>query len=218
MPSECVIYVVEDDQPMRDSLVALLEEAGYKVRGYESAEELLSSNISTELCCVISDVRMPGIDGLTLLRRLRARKPELPLVLITGHGDIPMAVAAMKAGATDFLEKPLEADALLATIHAALRLQSRQAVNDTERAQHKLKRLTPREYEILDQLVTGKSNKEVAAKLGISPRTVEFHRAHIMEKAGAKRLPELVRIWLAAQPLSKIEGDQLKEPGSLSSS
>jgi two-component system response regulator FixJ len=204
MSNECMVHVVEDDQPMRDSLIALLEEAGYKVRGYATAEELLSADVSADLCCVVSDVRMPGMNGLTLLRRLRARKPKLPLILITGHGDIPMAVAAMKAGAADFLEKPFAADALLTAIKAAVHPHRiNNAHEETEVAQQMLKKLTPRESEVLDYLVAGKSNKEVAAKLGVSPRTVEFHRAHIMEKAGAKRLPELVRIWLAAQPMGK---------------
>lgn len=202
MTNECVIHVVEDDQPMRDSLVVLLEEAGYKVRAYTAAEELLAIGIPTEQGCVVSDVRMPGIDGLTLLRRLRAAGSALPLILITGHGDISMAVTAMKAGAFDFLEKPFEADALLAAIEAALRLRSSDAnAEDAETARRRLEKLTSREYEVLDHLVAGKSNKEAAAKLGISPRTVEFHRAHIMEKTGAKGLPELVRLWLATRAL-----------------
>jgi two-component system, LuxR family, response regulator FixJ len=219
MPSECIVHVVEDDRPMRESLVALLEEAGYKVRGYASAEELLSSTIPEELCCVISDVRMPGMDGVTLLRRLRVCKPELPLILITGHGDVPMAVTAMKAGAADFLEKPFEATALLAAIDAAVnRLPGNDLQEGVEAAQQTLKKLTSREYEVLNYLVAGKSNKEVAAKLGISPRTVEFHRAHIMEKAGAKRLPELVRIWIAAQPTSELQDAELNRPLSFSRS
>jgi two-component system, LuxR family, response regulator FixJ len=205
MSSERVIHVAEDDQPMRDSLVALLEEAGYNVRGYATAEELLSACVPAELCCVVSDVRMPGMDGLTLLRRLRDRKLELPVILITGHGDIPMAVAAMKAGAADFLEKPFASGAFLAAIDAALHLHSSHEMNAAEAAQQKLRNLTRREHEVLDHLVAGRSNKEIAAKLGISPRTVEFHRAHVMEKAGAKRLPELVRIWLAAQSLSEAQ-------------
>lgn len=202
MASECVIHVVEDDQPMRDSLVMLLEEAGYKVRAYAMAEDLMALGAATEPGCVVSDVRMPGMDGLTLLRRLRAGGSALPLILITGHGDISMAVTAMKAGAFDFLEKPFEADALLAAIEAALRLRSSDANGeDAETARRRLEKLTSREYEVLDHLVAGKSNKEAAAKLGISPRTVEFHRAHIMEKTGAKGLPQLVRLWLATRAL-----------------
>ena len=202
MASECVIYVVEDDQPMRDSLIMLLEEAGYKVRAYAMAEDLMALGGPTEPGCVVSDVRMPGMDGLTLLRRLRAGGSALPLILITGHGDISMAVTAMKAGAFDFLEKPFEADALLAAIEAALRPRSSDTnAENAETARRRLEKLTSREYEVLDHLVAGKSNKEAAAKLGISPRTVEFHRAHIMEKTGAKGLPELVRLWLATRAL-----------------
>lgn len=198
MASKSVIHIVEDDRPMRDSLMELLEDAGYTVRAYTSAEELLARGAALEPGCIVSDVRMPGIDGLTLLRRHRTSGSTLPLVLITGHGDVSMAVAAMKAGAADFLEKPFEADALLAAVDGALRgCSGETAVEDTETAGQPLLRLTPRESEVLDHLVAGRSNKEIAARIGISPRTVEFHRAHIMEKTGAKGLPDLVRLALA---------------------
>jgi two-component system response regulator FixJ len=213
MANSSVIHVVEDDQPMRDSLVMLLEEAGYKVRAYAMGEDLMALGAATEPGCVVSDVRMPGMDGLTLLRRLRAGGSALPLILITGHGDISMAVTAMKAGAFDFLEKPFEADALLAAIESALRLRSSDAnAEDAETARRRLEKLTSREYEVLDHLVAGKSNKEAAAKLGISPRTVEFHRAHIMEKTGAKGLPELVRLWLATRALPESQYHQKRVP------
>lgn len=202
MAKESVIHVVEDDESMRDSLVELLEEAGYTVRAYARAEDLLARGSAIEPGCVVSDVRMPGMDGLTLLQRLRASCSALPLMLMTGHGDISMAVTAMKAGAVDFLEKPFEADALLDAVGAALRLRSSDADEDAEVARRRLLKLTAREYEVFKHLVTGKSNKEAAAKLGISPRTVEFHRAHIMEKAAVKGLPELVRLWLTANPQS----------------
>jgi two-component system, LuxR family, response regulator FixJ len=197
--SRSVIHVVEDDEAMRDSLVELLEDGGYTVRAYTRAEELLARNTAIEPGCIISDVRMPGIDGLTLLRRLRAGGSTMPLMLITGHGDISMAVAAMKAGAVDFLEKPFEADALLAAVGTALRhLSNGDKAGAAELSRQRLHKLTSREYEVLEQLVTGKSNKEIAGQLGISPRTVEFHRAHVMEKMAAKGLPELVRVWLSA--------------------
>jgi two-component system response regulator FixJ len=202
MANESVIHVVEDDQPMRDSLVELLEEAGYKARAYATAEELLARGDSAEPGCVVSDMRMPGIDGLTLLRRLRSDGSGLPLILITGHGDIPLAVTAMKAGVVDFLEKPFEPDALLAAVAMALRVPSSgAAAADGEAARQRLENLTLREHEVLEHLVSGKSNKEAAEKLAISPRTVEFHRANIMEKTGAAGLPELVRLWLAARSL-----------------
>jgi two-component system, LuxR family, response regulator FixJ len=203
MHSESVIHVVEDDRPMRESLVELLEESGYRVCAHAAAEELLALGAAAPQGCVVSDVRMPGMDGLALLRSLRAAGSALPLVLITGHGDVSMAVTAMKAGAVDFLEKPFEADALLAAIETALRVGARGSdAEDGEAARARLKALTPREHEVLAHLVAGRSNKESAAKLGISPRTVEFHRAHIMDKTQARGLPELVRLWLAAQPIA----------------
>jgi two-component system, LuxR family, response regulator FixJ len=204
MANDSVIHVVEDDQPMRDSLVELLEEAGYKARAYATAEELLARGDSAEPGCVVSDMRMPGIDGLTLLRRLRSDVSGLPLILVTGHGDIPLAVSAMRAGAVDFLEKPFEPDALLAAVAMALRVRSSgAAAEDGEAARQRLEKLTLRERGVLELLVAGKSNKEAAEKLAISPRTVEFHRANIMGKTGAAGLPELVRLWLAAKSLTQ---------------
>jgi two-component system, LuxR family, response regulator FixJ len=211
MASGGVIYVAEDDQPLRHSLVELLEEAGYGVCAYATAEELLENAAVAAPGCVISDVRMPGIDGLTLLRRLRAKGSPLPLILITGHGDVSMAVTAMKAGVVDFLEKPFEAEALLAAVEAALRLRSPDTdAAHSEAARQRLAQLTSREHEVLEHLVAGKSNKEIAAKLAISPRTIEFHRAHLMEKTGASGLPDLVRLWIAAQTSSNGQA-----PGSL---
>lgn len=194
-----VIHVVEDDEDIRASLLELLEEGGYAVRGYTRAEELLARSNAIEPGCIVSDVRMPGMDGLTLLRRLRADGSTIPLMLITAHGDVSMAVAAMKAGAIDFLEKPFDADVLLAALEAALRhVAGNSNSGDSELSRQLLQKLTSREYEVLERLVSGKSNKEIAAQLGISPRTVEFHRAHVMEKMAVKGLPELVRIWLSA--------------------
>ena len=199
MTVKSVIHVVEDDDDMRASLMELLEDSGYEVRGYTRAEELLARGAAIEPGCIVSDVRMPGMDGLTLLRRLRAGGSKVPLMLITAHGDVSMAVAAMKAGAIDFLEKPFEADALLAALGTASHHPaSSNNAEDTESSRQLLQKLTSREYEVLEQLVSGKSNKEIAAHLGISPRTVEFHRAHVMEKMAAKGLPELVRVWLAS--------------------
>ena len=200
MTGKSVIHVVEDDEAMRDSIVELLKDGGYTVHAYTRAEELLARGGAIEPGCIVSDVRMPGMDGLTLLRRLRAGGSTMPLMLITGHGDVSMAVTAMKAGAIDFLEKPFEADELLAAIETALRQSpSNNNAEDAGSSRQRLRKLTSREREVLEQLVTGRSNKEIAARLGISPRTVEFHRAHVVEKLEAKGLPELVRIWLLAE-------------------
>ena len=202
MPGNCIIHVVEDDRPMRESIVELLEDAGYTVQAYSRAEELLARGASLEGVCVVSDVRMPGMDGLTLLRRLRARGSSIPLMLITGHGDVSMAVAAMKAGAVDFLEKPFVADTLLAAVEAVERQRSREVkAEDAEIARRSLDKLTSREREVLECLVGGESNKAIAARLRISPRTVEFHRANIMEKLAARGLPDLVRAWLLRDAL-----------------
>jgi len=201
MASKELVHVVEDDDAMRESLVAVLEDAGYEVRAYPNAEGFLAVGVATRTGCVVSDVRMPGMDGLTLLRRLRAKRSALPLVLITGHGDVSLAVTAMKAGAVDFLEKPFEPENLLAAVEAALRAQASE-IGEMEAVQaacRQLERLTPRELEVFECLIAGKSNKEAAATLGLSPRTVEFHRAHIMEKTGAEGLPGLVRLWVAAR-------------------
>lgn len=182
---------------MRESLVELLEHAGYTVRAYTKAEELMARGAAVEPGCIVSDVRMPGMDGLTLLRCLRAAGSMLPLMLITGHGDVSMAVTAMKEGAVDFLEKPFDAETLLAAVGTALRHRvTGFGTEDVEAARQALQKLTAREFEVFAQLVAGRANKEIAGQLGISPRTVEFHRANIMEKVSAKGLPDLVRIWL----------------------
>jgi two-component system, LuxR family, response regulator FixJ len=214
-----IIHVVEDDQPMRESLVELLEEAGYTARAYPAAEDLLALGTGIEPGCLVSDVRMPGMDGLALLRHLQASGSGLPLILITGHGDIVMAVSAMKAGAVDFLEKPFEAHALLAAIERALRVRPGETLAvDAGTAHRLLEKLTDREHEVLDHLVSGKSNKETAAKLAISSRTVEFHRAHIMEKTGAKGLPELVRLWIAAGSRGEHGQRPARQPSTFPSS
>jgi two-component system response regulator FixJ len=194
------IHVVEDDDDMRESVVALLEDTGYRVSAFPSAEAFLARDEARDAGCVVSDIRMPGMDGLALLRRLREQGGAPPVVLITGHGDVPLAVAAMKEGAVDFLEKPFSAESLLAAVEAGLRAQREQAseAQAAEGARRRLEALTGRELEVLARLVEGEANKVAAARLGISPRTVEFHRAHIMDKTGAKGLPELVRLWLAA--------------------
>src|SRR5579864_7487704 len=162
LASKSVIHVVEDDEAMRESLVELLEDGGYAVRTYAKAEEFLAQAAAIEPGCIVSDVRMPGMDGLALLRRLRAGGSTMPLMLITGHGDVSMAVAAMKAGAVDFLEKPFEADIFLAAVEAALSHPGSDIkAGDTEASRERLRKLTSREYEVFEHLVAGKSNKEI---------------------------------------------------------
>lgn len=201
MRSGRTIHIVDDDEAMRESLVALLEDTGYRTCAYASAEELLARGADMEPGCVVSDVRMPGMDGLALLRQFRLEGIDLPLILISGHGDIPLAVAAMKAGAVDFLEKPFDAGALLDAVEVGLQRQGGDTLEaEQAEAASRLETLTARELEVLKCLVAGESNKEAAARLGVSHRTVEFHRAHIMEKTDAKGLPDLVRLWLAARP------------------
>lgn len=201
MTSKGLVHIVEDDAAMRESLVAVLGDAGYDLRAYSQAEEFLAQCGGTLAACVVSDIRLPGMDGLALLRRARAEGIALPLVLITGHADVALAVAAMKAGAVDFLEKPFTPESLLLAVEHGLQAQHCRTAewNIKHTAAERLKALTPRERDVLECLVAGKSNKEAAVKLGLSPRTIEFHRAHIMEKTGAQRITDLVRLWMAAQ-------------------
>ncbi|HEY6984020.1 response regulator transcription factor [Reyranella sp.] len=204
MASKGVVHVVEDDEAMRESLVAVLGDAGYDVRAHAHAEAFLARADAAAAGCVVSDIRMPGMDGLALLRRLRDEGRALPLLLITGHGDVALAVAAMKAGAVDFLEKPFEPGRLLAAVEDALKTHGSRTGEDqaAQAARRQLEALTPREREVLECLVVGHSNKDTANLLGVSPRTVEFHRAHLMDKTGARGLPDLVRLWLAARETS----------------
>jgi two-component system response regulator FixJ len=206
MSGASIIHVVEDDASMRASLVEMLEYAGYSVKSYNTAEQLLAFGADLEPGCVIADVRMPGMDGLALLRRLRERGNGIPLMLITCQGDISMAVTAMKSGAVDFLEKPFEAEALLVAVSEALRVRAGHIDRaEAEAARLLAQKLTSREQEVLEHLVAGRSNKEIAAQLGISPRTVEFHRNHVMEKMAAKGLPDLVRLWFVVRNLQLVD-------------
>lgn len=194
------IYLVDDDAAVRDSLTVLLEVEGFRVAAFESAEAFLAAWTPALRGGLLLDVRMPGMDGLELLERLRRLGAELPVVVMTGHGDVPLAVRAMKSGALDFLEKPLGGPALL---EAAQMLLSYDAEREDRRrdegaAQERIAALTPREREVLEKLVLGQPNKVIAYELGISARTVEVHRGRVMEKMGAKSLSHLVRMALQA--------------------
>lgn len=190
------IYVVDDDEAIRRSLSFLLKTSGYAVRLFEGGTAFLKEAAGLEPGCVLLDVRMPDIDGLEVQRELRARGIMLPVVIMTGHGDIDMAVAAMKAGASDFIEKPFEKAALLGCVEAARLLSAadRGAGARAEDARARLNVLTDRERDVLDGLVEGLPNKTIAFDLGISPRTVEIHRANLMQKLEVKSLAEALRI------------------------
>lgn len=204
MPADRLIYVVDDDEAVRHSLSLLLEVRGYRVRSFASAPEFLAAVPSLRPGCLIADIRMPEMDGLELQQRLIERALPFPLIVITGHGDVPLAVRAMKAGAIDFIEKPFAAETILDSTAAALarlgepRDRDPQAANAAAR----LALLTPREREVLHGLLAGLPNKSIAYDLAISPRTVEVHRARVMDKMGARSLSELVRMGLAAGLLS----------------
>jgi two-component system response regulator FixJ len=199
------VFVVDDDADIRDSMRMLLEVAGFKVRSYTSAKLFLVDDYPKQ-GCLIADIRMPDMSGLELQEEVVRRHIDLPVIIITGHGDVPLAVQAMKAGAVDFLEKPFNDDLMLASIRRALEIGSRARSRTAESraAQDLLSALTPRERGVLDKLVQGRSNKLVAHELGISPRTVEIHRAHIMSKMEASSLSDLVRLVLAADPDSVV--------------
>jgi two-component system response regulator FixJ len=196
-----LIFVVDDDAAVRITIRALLETSGYAVRDYPSATACLADDLSAG-GCLISDIRMPRMDGMQFLETLATKGIFLPVVFITGHADVQLAVDAMKAGAADFIEKPFDAETMLRSLEKALAAgrQTRNRVAEAKAAGELLERLTAREKQVLDLLVAGQSHKVAARSLGISHRTVEIHRAHIMEKTGAKNLSDLVRIALAASP------------------
>jgi two-component system response regulator FixJ len=196
-----VVHVVDDDGAVRDSLAFLLGSAGLAVRTYASAAAFLDAMPIAGPGCVLTDVRMPDMDGLTLQRRLADLGSALPVIVMTGHGDVPIAVAALKTGAVDFLEKPFDDDRLIEVVREALAasLQAQRAADEIRGIVARMETLTPRERDVLDGLLAGRSNKEIAQELGSSPRTVEVHRARVMDKMGVHSVAELVRMALAAQ-------------------
>jgi two-component system response regulator FixJ len=200
MTTEPCVFVIDDDPDMRDSLRTLLETSGYQVRVHESAVAFLAGEGPSGRGCVLSDVRMPDMDGLELQRQLKARGSNLPVILMTGHADVPLAVSAMKAGAVDFLEKPFDDTALVNSVNRGLeQAQRADATEASTKAVHeRLAQLTVRERQVLDLLVAGRPNKIIAYELSISPRTVEIHRARVMDKMEARSLAELVRMVLSA--------------------
>ncbi len=201
MPSEkLVVHVIDDDEASRQSLAFLLQAADLDVRTYASAAVFLDLASNLGWSCVITDVRMPGMSGIELLRRLKELDVSVPVIVITGHGDVPLAVEAMKIGAADFLEKPFDDEVLLSSVRTALAQRDGDKRRHGERAEieSQLAVLSPRERDVLSGLVSGRANKQIAYDLGISPRTVEIYRANLMNKMQAGSLSELVRMALIA--------------------
>ncbi|WP_323378251.1 response regulator FixJ [Skermanella mucosa] len=188
------VVVVDDDDAVRDSLQILLESAGFTVEAFASPVEFLASPAPAEAGCLLVDVRMPEMDGIQVQETLNAGNTQLPVIVMTGHADVPLAVRAMKAGAVDFVEKPFDDEAIIETVRRALQL--RPAANPE--IVQRIAQLTPREREVLEGLVAGHANKVIAYELDISPRTVEIHRARVMEKMQARSLSQLVRMALEA--------------------
>jgi two-component system response regulator FixJ len=203
MPARGKVYVIDDDEAMRDSLDFLLGSADFEVTLFESAQHFLDAISGIGFGCVVSDVRMPGIDGLELLKRLKTSRSALPVVIMTGHGDVPLAVEAMKLGAVDFLEKPFEDDRLIGMIEAALRQADSNALSEAAMLDitARIASLSPRERQVMDGLVAGLSNKLIAREYDISPRTIEVYRANVMTKMQAGSLSELVRLAMRAEVL-----------------
>jgi two-component system, LuxR family, response regulator FixJ len=200
MPNRAQIHIVDDDEAVRDSLSFLLGAAGHAVKTFDSAAAFLDALGGMPVSCVVTDIRMPSVDGLELMRRLKAEGHLFPVIMMTGHGDVPLAVEAMKLGAFDFLEKPFDDDILIAAIGAALRhvetvVENRRGASDIA---GRLDRLTPRERQVLDGLIAGQPNKAIGRDLGISPRTVEIYRANVMDKMQVASLSELVRLVVRA--------------------
>jgi two-component system response regulator FixJ len=200
MVANAVVHVIDDDESVRHALAFLLATSGMAVQVYESGTAFLETVGSLQGGCILTDVRMPGIDGLALQRRLIELGVRLPVIVMTGHGDVPLAVEAMKAGAVDFLEKPFDDQVLLSAIRSALDRYDQQGRRESEKTQiaARLDALSVRERQVLDGLIAGQPNKTIAYDLDISPRTVEIHRANVMTKMGAGSLSELVRMALLA--------------------
>jgi two-component system response regulator FixJ len=196
-----VIFVVDDDDDVRESMRALLEASGFAAETFNSAGHFLGSDWEGRSGCLIADVRMPDMDGLELQEELVRRKAALPVIIMTGHGDVPLAVRAMKAGAIDFLEKPVDDGLLVQSVKRALDAAqtSASASAEAQEAQSRIGELTDRERQVMDLMAAGRPNKIIAYELDISPRTVEIHRARVMEKMRAKSLAELVRMVVAAR-------------------
>jgi len=201
MNTESTIFIVDDDLEVRQAVALLMESVGLPVETHGSADEFLEAFDPERPGCLILDVRMPGMSGLELQARLAAETIHPPVIIITGHGDVPMAVRAVQAGAVDFIEKPFNDQALLDSVHRALELDARQRGHARELAEirRRLDSLTPRERQVMNLVVSGLRNKMIAAELNVSQSTVEAHRARVMEKMGARTLSDLMRMVLSLE-------------------
>ena len=204
MAGDINVFVIDDDEAMRDSLDFLLGSAGFRVQVFETAEAFLDALPNAGSGCVVSDIRMPGMDGLGLLKRLKTEKIALPVVIMTGHGDVPLAVDAMKLGAADFVEKPFDDERLIAAIRTAISRarEIKKAGSVSDELSARLASLSRRERQVMEGLVAGLSNKIIARDHGISPRTVEVYRANVMTKMQAANLSELVQLAMRGGVLS----------------
>jgi two-component system, LuxR family, response regulator FixJ len=194
------VYVIDDDEAMRDSLNFLLDSSGLSVTLFDNAQSFLDALPGLAFGCVVSDIRMPGLDGIELLKRMKAQHSSFPILIMTGHGDVPLAVEAMKLGAVDFLEKPFEDDRLTTMIESAIR-QAEPTAKSEAIAQDiaaRVASLSPRERQVMEGLIAGLSNKLIAREYDISPRTIEVYRANVMTKMQANSLSELVRLAMRA--------------------
>jgi two-component system response regulator FixJ len=198
-PDMPTVFIVDDDEAVRDSLKILLETEGYRAMTFESAVAFLDGYRDGMRGCLLADVRMPDMTGLELQEVVIERRLGLPVIIVTGHGDVPMAVRAMKAGAVDFIEKPFNDTTILDSVRRAMNASALAGEGPSAEAQQRLDSLTPRERQVLECLVRGRPNKIIAFELDISPRTVEIHRARVMEKMQAESLSHLVRLALAAK-------------------
>jgi two-component system response regulator FixJ len=201
MATDAVVHLIDDDESVRQAVAFMLTTSGFAVRVYESATAFLNALASVQPGCIVTDVRMPGMDGLELQRELKTRGVGLPVIVITGHADVSLAVEAMKAGAVDFIEKPFNDESLLAAIRVAVERHSGDSRRSLEVAaiRAKLDSLSPREREVLDGLIAGLPNKTIAYDLNISARTVEVHRANLMSRMAANSLADLVRMVFVAR-------------------
>jgi FixJ family two-component response regulator len=197
------VYIVEDDDAVRESLQLVLESVGYKTQPFASANAFLDDYDSDWAGCLVLDIRMPGMNGMELQRKLNERNSILPIIFVTGHGDVPMAVEAMQQGALDFVQKPYREQELLEKIERAFTIDraNRESLQQRQTIATRLQSLTPRELDVLRLMVEGKANKVIAIDLDISQRTVEIHRARVMEKLEANSLAHLVRMVMAVDPL-----------------